>query len=250
MPDWYHCNSKNCKLPSCECARTRPPGGLAPADIPQFVLVRGRVGGRRGGVQQVPARPLFAGQPAGKQAWFSPPPPPNLGAAGQRQRARIHRVQLDQRHDRRAHQPQRLPGAHHLFRHALPLSVPDGGGGMEGLQRDCDAGAWGARCAAASGARTAHAPPTRPRSQTNRFVPVVGCCPDDPNPNYHNGGSLEREVMLSIEWWVGSCGIPPKDIQGFQSPQARAGAGTTRVPLRAAACLPCVPRLEELQAER
>ena len=76
MPDWYHCNSKNCKLPSCECARTRPPGGLAPADIPQFVLVRGRVGGRRGGVQQVPARPLFAGQPAGQAGRVFPPPPP------------------------------------------------------------------------------------------------------------------------------------------------------------------------------
>ncbi|KAI9188970.1 hypothetical protein H9P43_000392 [Blastocladiella emersonii ATCC 22665] len=34
---WYACDPAVCKLPSCQCASTSPPGGLAPAQIPQFV---------------------------------------------------------------------------------------------------------------------------------------------------------------------------------------------------------------------
>ncbi|GAA6018025.1 hypothetical protein JCM11491_000035 [Sporobolomyces phaffii] len=33
----YSCDPNTCKLPSCQCASTSPPGGLSPQDVPQFV---------------------------------------------------------------------------------------------------------------------------------------------------------------------------------------------------------------------
>ncbi|KAH7622737.1 hypothetical protein Ndes2526B_g03576 [Nannochloris sp. 'desiccata'] len=39
MPAWYNCNSTNCAPPACMCASNSPPGGLAPADTPQFILL-------------------------------------------------------------------------------------------------------------------------------------------------------------------------------------------------------------------
>ncbi|KAK7051541.1 hypothetical protein VNI00_004519 [Paramarasmius palmivorus] len=34
----YHCDSTVCKLPSCSCASTSPPGGLNASDVPQFIV--------------------------------------------------------------------------------------------------------------------------------------------------------------------------------------------------------------------
>lgn len=34
----YSCDPNSCKLPSCQCASTSPPGGLNPKDVPQFIL--------------------------------------------------------------------------------------------------------------------------------------------------------------------------------------------------------------------
>lgn len=34
----YTCDANSCKLPSCQCASTSPPGGLSPKDVPQFIL--------------------------------------------------------------------------------------------------------------------------------------------------------------------------------------------------------------------
>jgi len=34
----YHCDTSKCKLPSCNCASTSPPGGLSPSDVPQFLV--------------------------------------------------------------------------------------------------------------------------------------------------------------------------------------------------------------------
>ncbi|KAI3604411.1 chitin deacetylase 9, partial [Moniliophthora roreri] len=34
----YSCDPSLCKLPDCNCASTSPPGGLAPADTPQFIV--------------------------------------------------------------------------------------------------------------------------------------------------------------------------------------------------------------------
>ncbi|GAA5966175.1 hypothetical protein JCM3765_006074 [Sporobolomyces pararoseus] len=33
----YSCDPNTCRLPSCQCASTSPPGGLSPQDVPQFV---------------------------------------------------------------------------------------------------------------------------------------------------------------------------------------------------------------------
>ncbi|KAH9461567.1 hypothetical protein Pst134EA_017866 [Puccinia striiformis f. sp. tritici] len=34
----YTCDPSSCKLPSCQCASTSPPGGLNPKDVPQFII--------------------------------------------------------------------------------------------------------------------------------------------------------------------------------------------------------------------
>ncbi|KAK0465966.1 uncharacterized protein EV420DRAFT_1617452 [Desarmillaria tabescens] len=34
----YSCDSTQCRLPHCNCASTSPPGGLSPADTPQFIV--------------------------------------------------------------------------------------------------------------------------------------------------------------------------------------------------------------------
>ncbi|OAV86694.1 hypothetical protein PTTG_10998, partial [Puccinia triticina 1-1 BBBD Race 1] len=34
----YTCDPNSCKLPSCQCASTSPPGGLNPKDVPQFII--------------------------------------------------------------------------------------------------------------------------------------------------------------------------------------------------------------------
>ncbi|KAK0551057.1 hypothetical protein OC846_003435 [Tilletia horrida] len=34
----YSCDPSKCKLPNCQCASTSPPGGLKPADVPQFIV--------------------------------------------------------------------------------------------------------------------------------------------------------------------------------------------------------------------
>ncbi|KAI0001863.1 hypothetical protein BJV77DRAFT_970038 [Russula vinacea] len=34
----YSCDASACKLPKCNCASTSPPGGLDPADVPQFLV--------------------------------------------------------------------------------------------------------------------------------------------------------------------------------------------------------------------
>ncbi|KAK0519622.1 hypothetical protein OC834_006186 [Tilletia horrida] len=34
----YSCDPNQCKLPNCHCASTSPPGGLSPADTPQFIV--------------------------------------------------------------------------------------------------------------------------------------------------------------------------------------------------------------------
>ncbi|VDC06726.1 unnamed protein product [Peniophora sp. CBMAI 1063] len=34
----YSCDSSKCKLPSCNCASTSPPGGISPSDTPMFVV--------------------------------------------------------------------------------------------------------------------------------------------------------------------------------------------------------------------
>ncbi|KAK0434839.1 hypothetical protein EV421DRAFT_1280099 [Armillaria borealis] len=34
----YSCDSTQCRLPHCNCASTNPPGGLSPADTPQFIV--------------------------------------------------------------------------------------------------------------------------------------------------------------------------------------------------------------------
>ncbi|KDQ15546.1 hypothetical protein BOTBODRAFT_31441 [Botryobasidium botryosum FD-172 SS1] len=34
----YHCDATKCKLPTCACASTSAPGGIAPADTPQFIV--------------------------------------------------------------------------------------------------------------------------------------------------------------------------------------------------------------------
>lgn len=39
MPAWYDCNPTNCATPNCMCASSSPPGGLAAADTPQFILL-------------------------------------------------------------------------------------------------------------------------------------------------------------------------------------------------------------------
>ena len=36
----YKCDPATCQLPECQCATNKPPGGLSPDQIPQFVLVR------------------------------------------------------------------------------------------------------------------------------------------------------------------------------------------------------------------
>ncbi|KDN47966.1 left border a protein [Tilletiaria anomala UBC 951] len=33
----YKCDPNTCKLPNCNCASTRPPGGLNPSEVPQFI---------------------------------------------------------------------------------------------------------------------------------------------------------------------------------------------------------------------
>lgn len=33
----YSCDPNTCKLPNCNCASTKPPGGLDPKDVPQFI---------------------------------------------------------------------------------------------------------------------------------------------------------------------------------------------------------------------
>lgn len=38
----YKCDPATCQLPECQCATNKPPGGLSPDQIPQFVLVRER----------------------------------------------------------------------------------------------------------------------------------------------------------------------------------------------------------------
>ena len=35
----YSCDESACKSPDCMCPSTKPPGGLSPKDIPQFVLI-------------------------------------------------------------------------------------------------------------------------------------------------------------------------------------------------------------------
>ena len=39
MPDWYNCTADNCVAPDCMCASIAPPGGLAPEETPQFILI-------------------------------------------------------------------------------------------------------------------------------------------------------------------------------------------------------------------
>ncbi|KAF9567743.1 hypothetical protein CPC08DRAFT_680400 [Agrocybe pediades] len=34
----YSCDPNKCKLPTCNCASTSPPGGLKPSDVPQFIV--------------------------------------------------------------------------------------------------------------------------------------------------------------------------------------------------------------------
>ncbi|KAI0047953.1 hypothetical protein FA95DRAFT_1491612 [Auriscalpium vulgare] len=34
----YSCDASKCQLPNCNCASTNPPGGLKPADVPQFIV--------------------------------------------------------------------------------------------------------------------------------------------------------------------------------------------------------------------
>ncbi|EEB94940.1 hypothetical protein MPER_06170, partial [Moniliophthora perniciosa FA553] len=34
----YLCDASKCKLPSCNCASTSPPGGLNASDVPQFIV--------------------------------------------------------------------------------------------------------------------------------------------------------------------------------------------------------------------
>lgn len=38
-PDWYNCDTSNCKAPDCRCASIAPPNGLTPETTPQFILV-------------------------------------------------------------------------------------------------------------------------------------------------------------------------------------------------------------------
>lgn len=35
----YNCDSNSCKPPACLCASTKPPGGLALSDVPQFITL-------------------------------------------------------------------------------------------------------------------------------------------------------------------------------------------------------------------
>jgi hypothetical protein len=37
--DTYKCDPTTCQLPECQCATNKPPGGLSPGQIPQFVLL-------------------------------------------------------------------------------------------------------------------------------------------------------------------------------------------------------------------
>lgn len=39
MPAWYTCDPATCLAPDCVCAATAPPGGLAPEDTPQFIVI-------------------------------------------------------------------------------------------------------------------------------------------------------------------------------------------------------------------
>lgn len=39
MPSWYACDPAACEAPDCACASTAPPGGLAPEDTPQFIVI-------------------------------------------------------------------------------------------------------------------------------------------------------------------------------------------------------------------
>ncbi|KAK7028430.1 family 4 carbohydrate esterase [Favolaschia claudopus] len=34
----YSCDASKCKLPTCNCASTSPPGGLKPSDVPMFIV--------------------------------------------------------------------------------------------------------------------------------------------------------------------------------------------------------------------
>ncbi|KAJ6601047.1 hypothetical protein DFH09DRAFT_1243028 [Mycena vulgaris] len=34
----YSCDASKCKLPTCNCASTSPPGGLSPSDVPMFIV--------------------------------------------------------------------------------------------------------------------------------------------------------------------------------------------------------------------
>ncbi|KAJ3358365.1 hypothetical protein GGF32_000465 [Allomyces javanicus] len=36
---WYTCDSTTCKLPNCQCAQDRPPAGLDPSQVPQFITI-------------------------------------------------------------------------------------------------------------------------------------------------------------------------------------------------------------------
>ncbi|KAJ3346430.1 hypothetical protein GGF32_007747 [Allomyces javanicus] len=36
---WYTCDSTTCKLPNCQCAQNRPPAGLDPSQVPQFITI-------------------------------------------------------------------------------------------------------------------------------------------------------------------------------------------------------------------
>ncbi|KAJ3358367.1 hypothetical protein GGF32_000467 [Allomyces javanicus] len=36
---WYTCDTTTCKLPNCQCAQNRPPAGLDPSQVPQFITI-------------------------------------------------------------------------------------------------------------------------------------------------------------------------------------------------------------------
>ncbi|KAJ3370527.1 hypothetical protein GGF31_004118 [Allomyces arbusculus] len=36
---WYTCDATTCKLPNCQCAQNRPPAGLDPSQVPQFITI-------------------------------------------------------------------------------------------------------------------------------------------------------------------------------------------------------------------
>eukprot|EP00887_Chlorella_sp_A99_P001199 scaffold14.g1199.t1 len=193
-PEWYKCDPLTCQAPDCMCPSDSAPGGLTPAETPQFVLVQhsmaleeqayGIMESVRKGLNNPNGCPI-------PMTWFAMMYHSNCSTGWAAQG----------RGDEIAMQTNR-------YTPVYPFNLK---------ARRCPRAAAAAAPRPSLRARSPRrlppaAPPSAPAGRLTRPPPRAQI---DPNPRYNNSGpngksSLLKEIEMSRAWWNTACKIPLK----------------------------------------